>query len=184
MTNLVLWKWYVIVLSYYSTLEPLYCEHHWNKSKCPDYRGVFISEAVLYTTSTFGTTFQKVSSVIIEVSLIRSVKRFHCNNNWHWTNIMLQRYTNWVNACWEYFSKTEVDKLENLAGQLASIAQSCICAISQLINWQDWEQFLYFLLSRKNFNLYKCWGSAPRHHINPSQLVVTIAARHQDASAS
>ncbi len=28
-------------------VEPLYCRHHWDRSKDPDYRGVVISKAVL-----------------------------------------------------------------------------------------------------------------------------------------
>ena len=36
-------------------MEPLlYYGHHWDRSKCPDYRGVLISEVVLYTKGTLG----------------------------------------------------------------------------------------------------------------------------------
>ena len=31
-------------------MEPLYYGHHWDHMKCPDYRGVLISEVVLYTS--------------------------------------------------------------------------------------------------------------------------------------
>ncbi len=30
------------------TMEPLYCGHHWDRSKCPDYIGVLISECPDY----------------------------------------------------------------------------------------------------------------------------------------
>ncbi len=30
-------------------MEPLYSGHFWDSSKCPDFRSVLISEAVLYT---------------------------------------------------------------------------------------------------------------------------------------
>ena len=50
--------------------EYIYSGHHWDRSKCPDYRGVLISEVVLNTKATFGTP---VSVLIIEVSLFWSV---------------------------------------------------------------------------------------------------------------
>ncbi len=52
------------------TVEPLYCGHHWDRSKCPEYRGVLISEVVLYINDTFG--FPE-SVLIIEVSSFQSV---------------------------------------------------------------------------------------------------------------
>ncbi len=36
-----------------NTVEPLYCGHHWDRSKCPDYyRGVLISECLVKKSST------------------------------------------------------------------------------------------------------------------------------------
>ena len=37
------------------TVEPLYCGQHWDKYKCPDYRGVLISGVNLYYKAQFGT---------------------------------------------------------------------------------------------------------------------------------
>ncbi len=54
-------------------MKPLYCGHHWDRLKCPDYRGVLISEIVL---STFGIP---ESVLIIEVSwsvVIREVSLY------------------------------------------------------------------------------------------------------------
>ncbi len=53
------------------TAEHLYCGHHWDRPKCPDWRGVLISEVVLYTEATFGTPAESV--LIIELSLFQSV---------------------------------------------------------------------------------------------------------------
>ena len=53
-----------------NTVEPLYSGHHWDHSKCPDYRGVLISEVGLYRNVVVGTL---ESVLIIEVSLIQSV---------------------------------------------------------------------------------------------------------------
>ena len=38
-----------------NTVEPLYCVQHWDKYKCPDYRGVLISGVNLYYKAQFGT---------------------------------------------------------------------------------------------------------------------------------
>ena len=40
---------------YTCTVEPLYSRHHWDKYKCPDYRGVLISGVNLYYKAQFGT---------------------------------------------------------------------------------------------------------------------------------
>ena len=37
------------------TVKPLYCGQHWDKYKCPDYRGVLISGVNLYYKAQFGT---------------------------------------------------------------------------------------------------------------------------------
>ena len=37
------------------TVEPVYCRQHWDKHKCPDYRGVLISVVNLYHKAQFGT---------------------------------------------------------------------------------------------------------------------------------
>ena len=37
------------------TVEPLYCRQHWDKYKCPDYRGVLISGVNLYYKAQCGT---------------------------------------------------------------------------------------------------------------------------------
>ncbi len=50
-------------------MELIYCGHHWDRPKCPDYRGVLISEIVLYTKDTFVIL---ESVLIIEVSLLQS----------------------------------------------------------------------------------------------------------------
>ena len=42
-----------ILIAY--TMEPLYCGQHWDKYKCPDYRGVLISGVNLYYKAQFGT---------------------------------------------------------------------------------------------------------------------------------
>ena len=57
------------------TVEPLYCGHHWDCSKCPDYRGVLISEVGLYRNVVVGTL---ESVLIIEVSLFQSVLISEC----------------------------------------------------------------------------------------------------------
>ena len=36
-------------------MEPLYCGQHWDKYKCPEYRGVLISGVNLYYKARFGT---------------------------------------------------------------------------------------------------------------------------------
>ena len=36
-------------------VEPLYCGQHWDKYKCPEYRGVLISGVNLYYKAQFGT---------------------------------------------------------------------------------------------------------------------------------
>ena len=51
-------------------MEPLYSGHHWDPLKCPDYRGVLISEVDLYRNVVVGTL---ESVLIIEVSLFQSV---------------------------------------------------------------------------------------------------------------
>ncbi len=43
--------------------------YQWDRSMCPDYRGVLISEVVLYTKATFGT---QESVLIIEVSVFQA----------------------------------------------------------------------------------------------------------------
>ena len=43
---------YCIVLF---TVEPLYSGHHWDKYKCPEYRGVLISGVNLHYKAQFGT---------------------------------------------------------------------------------------------------------------------------------
>ena len=40
---------------YIYTVEALYCGQHWDKYKCPDYRGVSISGVNLYYKAQFGT---------------------------------------------------------------------------------------------------------------------------------
>ena len=40
---------------YNYTVEPLYCGQHWDKYKCPDYRGVLIPGVNLYYKAQFGT---------------------------------------------------------------------------------------------------------------------------------
>ncbi len=51
-----------------STVEPLYCGHHWGPSNCPDCRGVLNSGVVLYRITATG----KPESVHIrEVSTVR-----------------------------------------------------------------------------------------------------------------
>ncbi len=52
------------------TVEPLYYGHHWDRSKCTDYRGVLISDVLLYTKVTFEIP---ESVLIIEVSLLQSI---------------------------------------------------------------------------------------------------------------
>ena len=52
------------------TVEPLYSRHHWDCSKCPDYRGVLISEVGLYRNVVIGTL---ESVLIIEVSSFQNV---------------------------------------------------------------------------------------------------------------
>ncbi len=44
-----------LMYTYNVTVEPLYCGHHWDLPKCPDWRGVLITEIVLYTEVKFGT---------------------------------------------------------------------------------------------------------------------------------
>ena len=55
------------------TVKPLYCGQHWDKYKCPDYRGVLIISGVnLYYKAQFGTF---ISVLNTEVS---SIEGFHC----------------------------------------------------------------------------------------------------------
>ncbi len=49
------------------TVEPFYCGYRRYRNKCPDYRGVLISEVLLYTKAPFGTP---ESVLIVEVSLL------------------------------------------------------------------------------------------------------------------
>ena len=52
------------------TGEPLYCGQHWDKYKCPDYRGILISGVNLYYKAQFG----KFASVLnTEVSSFQGV---------------------------------------------------------------------------------------------------------------
>ena len=44
-----------VLLNVRNIVEPLYCEQHWDKYKCPDYRGVLIPEVNLYHKAQFGT---------------------------------------------------------------------------------------------------------------------------------
>ena len=59
------------------TVEPLYCGQHWDKYKCPDYRGVLISGVHLYYKAQFGTF---VSVLNKGVSSFQGVlnRGFHC----------------------------------------------------------------------------------------------------------
>ena len=40
-----------VLLNVRNIVEPLYCEQHWDKYKCPDYRGVLIPEVNLYQST-------------------------------------------------------------------------------------------------------------------------------------
>ena len=54
---------YIYIFICTCTVEPLYCGQHWDKYKCPDYRGVLISEVNLYYKAQFGTFVSVLSTV-------------------------------------------------------------------------------------------------------------------------
>ena len=62
----------VYIHVYIYTVEPLYCGQHWDKYKCPDYRGVLISGVNLYYKVQFGT------SVSVLNTGVSSIEGIHC----------------------------------------------------------------------------------------------------------
>ena len=59
------------------TVEPLYCRQHWDKCKCPNYRGVLISGLNLYYKAQFGTFLSVLNTGVSSFQGVLN-RGFHC----------------------------------------------------------------------------------------------------------